>query len=98
MLIVLGSVTVADAKLEEALQCSQDHVARSKAEPGCIEHGVYQDPQQPGRLVFVEKWTDEAALQRHFAVPESVAFVEALGKMATVAPALSIYRSEELAL
>lgn len=98
MIIVLGSVSIAAAKLEEALQCSREHVARSRAAPGCIEHGVYQDPVQAGRLVFVEKWADEAALKRHFSVPESIAFAEALGKMAREAPSLSIYRSEELVL
>lgn len=97
MLIVHGSVTVQKAFIDEAMRLSQTHVARSRAEPGCIEHGVYLDPDVEGRLVFVEKWTDEAALQQHFSVPESIDFVSEIRAIAIDEPAISIFEATEWA-
>ncbi len=36
MIIVLGSVIVKDGRIDEALEISQQHVNRSRNEPGCI--------------------------------------------------------------
>jgi hypothetical protein len=54
MIIVLGSVVVREGRVNEALSLSQEHVARSRAEPGCIAHAVHQDAENPLRLVFIE--------------------------------------------
>ena len=96
MIIVLGNITVQDAQLSEALELSQAHVARSRAEPGCISHAVYQDPERPGRLVFVEEWTDQAALAKHFQVPASREFVSSISEMATEPPSMSVFNGEQV--
>jgi len=96
MIIVLGNITVQDAQLSEALELSQAHVARSRAEPGCISHAVYQDPERPGRLVFVEEWTDQAALAKHFQVPASREFVSSISEMATERPSMSVFNGEQV--
>ena len=54
MILVLGSGVVQERRFAEALALSQEHVARSRAEPGCIAHAVHQDTESPWRLVFVE--------------------------------------------
>ena len=95
MIIVLGSVSIRDAEIGRALAISQEHVNRSRAEPGCIAHGVHRDAQAPNRLVFVEKWASREDLRRHFAVPESRAFVKALADLATEPPAMEIYEASE---
>lgn len=96
MIIVLGSVEIKEGSLAEALQISQTHVARSRLEPGCIEHGVHQDYENRNRLVFVERWETMASLQAHFAVPESNAMVRALAALATKPPSMALYNAEEL--
>ena len=68
MILVLGSVVVRDGCLDEALALSQLHTRRSREEPGCIAHAVHLDPENPRRLVYVEKWSDLAALGQHFEV------------------------------
>jgi len=55
MILVPGSVVVAEGCYAEALTLSEEHVARSRAEPGCIAHAVHQDTENPQRLVFVEQ-------------------------------------------
>ena len=91
MIVLLGSVVIQPGRVEEALTLSQAHVLRSRSEPGCIAHAVYLDPENPQRLVFVERWADQAALQVHFALAASRQFAQALTAMASEAPDMAIY-------
>lgn len=93
MIIVTGSVTAREERLEEVLALSLEHVRRSRAEPGCISHAVHRDVENPLRLVFVEEWADQAALQAHFKVPASRAFAKALAELASAPPTLSLYEA-----
>ena len=93
MILVTGSVTARPERLAEALDLSLQHVHRSRAEPGCIAHAVHIDAENPNRLVFVEQWSDRAALQAHFMVPASRAFGKALAGLAVALPDLQIYEA-----
>jgi len=66
MIVVTGSVTAREETFNEVLQLSLEHVLRSRSEPGCISHAVHVDCEDPMRLVFIEQWTDRAALLAHF--------------------------------
>ena len=81
MIIVTGSATARPGNFDEMLAVSLEHVHRSRLEPGCVSHAVYHDVEHPLRVVFFEQWADRAALQAHFEVPESLTFVEALGRL-----------------
>jgi quinol monooxygenase YgiN len=71
MILVTGSVTAREDSFDEILRLSQEHVNRSRAEPGCIAHAVHVDCENPLRLVFFERWADRDALLKHFALPAS---------------------------
>ena len=75
MLIVTGSVTARPETFEALLEAALEHVHRSRLEPGCLSHAVYIDAENPLRLFFYEEWEDRAALDAHFAVPESLAYM-----------------------
>ena len=94
MIIVLAHVTARPEHFDELLRLSQQHVERSRAEPGCIAHAVHRDTANPLRLVFVEKWVDMAALQAHFRVPGSREFGKALVPLVGEPPSLEIYAAE----
>jgi quinol monooxygenase YgiN len=98
VILVLGSVNVFSDRLDEALAVSQEHVLRSRAEPGCIEHGVSVSVESPNRLVFVERWESFAALKAHFAVPASRQFAAELAKLASSPPGMAVYDSIEMKL
>jgi quinol monooxygenase YgiN len=49
-----------------------------------VSPAVHADSENPLRLVFIEQWTDRAALLAHFAVPASRDFVRALQPLAAV--------------
>ncbi|HEY8740443.1 MAG TPA: putative quinol monooxygenase [Candidatus Dormibacteraeota bacterium] len=94
VVIVTAALQVAPENLDQAIELSLVHVRRSRAEPGCISHGIYQAPEDPTKLLFFERWADRAALQAHFGVPEAVDFSRQLGKLATARTDLAIYEAE----
>lgn len=91
MILVTGSILARAETFDEILTASLAHVRRSRAEPGCITHNVHRDAENPLRLVFVEEWTDRAALLAHFAVTDSRAFAKSIRALAAEPPILKIY-------
>lgn len=91
MIIITGDIVCRPESFDEALRLSREHVARSRAEPGCLSHAVHRDVEDPLRLVFFEEWADMAAVQTHFAVPASRTFGRALGGLAAGPPTLTLY-------
>ena len=98
MILVTGAILARPETLEELRRLSLEHVRRSRLEPGCVSHHVHLDCENPLRLSFVEQWSDAAALQAHFAVPESRAFVKALQQLAAAVPQLTVYEAAPLKL
>lgn len=98
MIIVLGSVVAQAGREAEALRLSEEHVARSRAEPGCLAHAVHRDVENPQRLVFVERWASQEALWAHFQVPASRAFGKALAALAVGAPTIELFDASTVAV
>lgn len=98
MLIVTGSIAARADTFDALRQASLEHVARSRAEPGCLEHGVAVDANDGLRLVFFERWADRAALDAHFKVPASRAFAAQAGQLAARPPDLALYEASKLSL
>jgi quinol monooxygenase YgiN len=57
---------------------------------------VHVDCENSLRLVFIEQWTNRAALLAHFAVPASRNFVRALQPLAAAAATIEIYEAARL--
>ena len=98
MLVVTGSIQARLDSIDELRRLSLEHVARSRAEPGCLEHGVAVDANDGLRLVFFERWEDRAALEAHFKVPASRAFAAEAGRLAARPPELAVYEAVALKL
>jgi quinol monooxygenase YgiN len=98
MILVTGSILATSETYDEILAVSLAHVQRSRAEPGCVAHNVHQDAENSLRLVFVEEWTDRAALLAHFAVPEARAFAKTIRTLAAEPPTLNIYEATAITL
>jgi len=98
MIVVAGYVIASEASRAEMLRISLEHVHRSRAEPGCIEHGVYADAENPLKLHFYERWADLAAIKAHFAVPQSRAFARQLRALAADPGQMHVYEAERAKL
>jgi quinol monooxygenase YgiN len=98
MLIVTGSVRARPDSIDQVLALSLEHVRRSRQEPGCLLHSVHRDAEDPMRLVFLEHWIDADALNAHFRVPASGAFVNELAALAASPPEMAIYDAQPASL
>jgi quinol monooxygenase YgiN len=96
MIIVTGTIVASPESLDNLLAISLEHVRRSRAEAGCLEHGVYQDAENSLRLVFFERWADAASLATHFALPASRQFVKAARELASGPPEMSVYEAASI--
>ncbi len=52
MIIVTGKVEIKDGRIDEALQHAQEHVLRSRQEPGCIWHSALIDSKKSNQIIF----------------------------------------------
>lgn len=93
MIVVTGSATASSESFAEMRRISLEHVHRSRTEPGCVEHGVYVDAENPLRLHFFERWADAESLKAHFAVPESRAFARRLRELAADPGGMAVYEA-----
>lgn len=96
MIIVTGHAIAREGAEAEMERLSVEHVRRSRTEPGCLSHEVSRDVEQPRRFVFVERWSDLAALQAHFRVPASGAFVRAMAGLSEARPVIEVHRAEKV--
>ena len=96
MVIVTGTVHARADAIDEVLALSREHVARSRAEPGCLEHGVAIDADDPLRLVFFERWADRSAIDMHMKLPASRDFGRRLMAFVDRPPTLNLYDVNEL--
>lgn len=98
MIVVVGIAKVKPGNLDLVLKESLEHVARSRAEDGCIDHTVSRDQEDSNLLRFVEYWRDEAALLAHFAVPASQEFIAAITPYLAAPPEMDILSAEKVKL
>lgn len=81
MIVVTARVQVPGERHDRFLEVASRMCATSRTEQGCIGYRVYSDLEQPGHYVFVEEWTDDAALQRHFGEAHTRSFLSDLGSV-----------------
>lgn len=96
MIIVTGMLHARPDTLADVLALSREHVRRSRAEPGCLEHGVAIDADDPMRLVFFERWADLEAIGAHLKLPASRSFGKAVAALVDQPPTLSIFEASVL--
>ena len=89
-IIVTGSALGTDETIDALMDLALRHVRRSRTEPGCISHAVYRDVEDVNRLFFFERWASRLALDTHFAVFDSNAFVKQLTSLTSEPPSLQI--------
>ena len=98
MVIVTAQIQARLDTVDELRRLSLEHVVRSRAEPGCLEHGVSIDANDGLRLVFFERWADRAALQAHFELPASREFAAEARRCAAHPQEIVVYEASEMPL
>ena len=79
MLLLTAFIEVSPADRGAIAAALPALIESTRAEDGCQEYGCYEDTQKSGRYVFVERWRDQAALDRHFGTPHMAAWMNVAG-------------------
>lgn len=96
MLIVTGDIVAAPGRFDALFAETRAHSIRSRGEPGCLSHDCFRDPDNPDRIVFLERWTDEAALQAHFRTPGIAQLLKAFADHAEERGTMQVYAATEV--
>ena len=91
MILITGTVVIADENRAAFVEAATHHVTLSRTEAGCISHAVHEDVMSPGTFVFVERWRDMAAVQEHFAKDYSRETVVMIRKLAVSSSGVEIH-------
>lgn len=62
---LIVTITAAPGKGSELAQAYKGRCAEIIQEPGCEQFEVFQSGVNSDKLVLLERWTDQAALDRH---------------------------------
>jgi quinol monooxygenase YgiN len=62
---LIVTITAAPGKGSELAQLYKGRCAEVMSEPGCEQFEVFQSAVNPDKLVLLERWTDQAALDAH---------------------------------
>jgi quinol monooxygenase YgiN len=55
-------------------------MAATRAEAGCLQYAYAEDLAEPGLIRVFEMWTDQAALDAHFAAPHMAVWKDVRGQ------------------
>ena len=71
-----GHIDVPADRLAEVSAALPDHIALTRAEPGCLRFDVTPSPNIPGRFDVSEAFSDQAAFDAHQSRAKSSAWAE----------------------
>jgi quinol monooxygenase YgiN len=83
MLLLTAFIECAAGDREALRAAAAACAAETRREDGCLEYRFYEDTEQPGKFVFVERWRDQQALDGHFSSSHLAAFQQASAPLLT---------------
>jgi quinol monooxygenase YgiN len=72
--IITARVYVKPEKVADFLEAARSIIDSSRAEAGCESYNLYQNPYEKTKLIFVEIWKDQVAIDNHFSMSYFKAF------------------------
>jgi quinol monooxygenase YgiN len=91
MFMVLIQCSVQPEHRAAFLAGAADLRRATRAEPGNIAYGCFEDPAEPGRMTFVEEWQSCADIDAHMAQPYTQAFLQAALAMLAAPPSMRAF-------
>lgn len=81
MIYLVATLKIDPGTLGEIIEHVTPCIAETRREPGCLSYDLHQSVSDPSTLVFVERWSDRAALDAHFKTPHLEAWRNAAGHL-----------------
>jgi quinol monooxygenase YgiN len=75
---IIATIICKPGTKAEVRAAVEECIALSRAEEGCEMYRFYADTEVMGRFVFIETWTNKAALDHHVTLPHFIKMAEKL--------------------
>ncbi len=80
MVYLIATLKIKPGSLPTIMEAVTPCIRDTREETGCISYDLHQSLTDENTLVFVERWTDKAALEAHFETPHLIAWRDAGGQ------------------
>ncbi len=70
-------------------------IEQTHLEEGCRTYALHVDNADPTKMVIIERWDDQAALNAHFTQPYMAALGEAAGSLLAAPPSIAMTTAVE---
>ena len=94
MIIVLGTLDLANGDADSARALLDTLVTQTRAEDGCIDYAFAIDVLDKGRLRISEKWRDRPALDAHLESAHLAAFREGISKIGLSGSDVQVFEAD----
>lgn len=91
MLIVLGDATAAPGRRDELVAAARAVAAATRGDRGCLTYTFAADLEDPDRILSIEIWADQAALDEHMDHDHTQAFLRVAPGLVAGEPAMSFH-------
>ena len=92
MLKIVAKMLVKAENVDEFKALAKDLVTKSRAESGNVFYSLNQSVANPGELVFIECWKDQAAIDAHNATEHFRTTLPKLAALCESAEPAAIFR------
>jgi quinol monooxygenase YgiN len=79
-------------KEQELKRLFQGLLAPSRAEKGCLNYDLHEDPKDPASFMFYENWANQEALDAHMATPHFLDFINKAEGLLATEPEITIWK------
>ena len=76
--VVVAIAKSKEGRTEEARALMSEVAAESRKEEGCIAYDLHVDKNDADRIVLLERWESQDALDHHFTLPHTARVTESL--------------------
>lgn len=91
MILIAAEMTAAPGRRAEMMQALEAMLAPTRAETGCLDYRLFVDVEHDDKVLFFERWVDEAAIDAHFASPHFQHLTDIIPELVAEPPAIRIY-------
>jgi len=95
MILVVGTVRLADGAMEKLLPSAMKMMEETRKEDGCISYAYSQDLVDPAVMHVSESWRDQEALSAHFETAHMQIWRKAIGEVGLLERNLMAHVADE---
>ena len=96
MILITGTIEVADPDRDAFLVLAERQVTLSRKEAGCLGYMCGEDTLRRGSFTFVERWKDQSAVDTHFAQDYCREFITSAAKLARNDVAIELLHADRI--